>query len=406
MESTQPRVKILHLLDHSIPLQSGYTFRTQNILKSQQERGWEPVALTSMKHNIPAAKVGGLVEEINGIRFYRVPDEKPEGSGVLGQLKVMSSLRRRAREVMEIERPDILHIHSPVLNALPLLLPRPRKGLRIIYEIRAFWEDAAVDHGSYAERSWKYRMVRALETWVCRRVDKVVVICEGLKRDLVLRGIPEEKISIVANGVHAHDFSAPQERHEFRRRADSEQKMILGFIGSFYRYEGLDLLVKAFSIVSRKRDDLLLYLVGGGEVEAELRSLVTSLGLAGQVVFPGRVPHDQIPAIYAAMNVLVYPRKSMRLTELVTPLKPLEAMAVGKAVLASDIGGHRELIDNGRTGILFPPDNEERLASAILQLLSAPEETSALARRAQRWVMEERIWPVTTKVYSRVYGLD
>lgn len=406
MESTRPQTKILHLLDHSIPLQSGYTFRTQNILTSQRERGWEPIALTSMKHNIPAAQVSGPIEELNGIRFYRVPDRKPEESGVIAQLKVMWSLRRRAREVIEEERPDILHIHSPVLNALPLLLPKAPKGLRVVYEIRAFWEDAAVDHGSYGERSWKYRVVRALETWVCRRVDRIVVICEGLKRDLMLRGIPEEKISIVANGVHAHDFSAPQERHAIRVMAESERKTILGFIGSFYRYEGLDLLVKAFALVSKKRDDLLLYLVGGGEVEAELRSLVSSLGLAEKVVFPGRVPHVQIPAIYDAMNILVYPRKSMRLTELVTPLKPLEAMAVGKAVLASDIGGHRELIENGRTGILFPPDSEEELAAAILQMLAAPDDTADLAKRAQQWVLQERIWPVTTKVYSRVYGLD
>jgi len=316
----------------------------------------------------------------------------------------MAALARRIREVASLESPDVLHPHSPVLNALPALWAGRRLGLPVVYDIRAFWEDAAVDHGSYGPHSWKYRLVRAVETWVCRRADQVAVLCGGLKDDLTGRGIPGEKLTVVPNGISIEDFGHWEPNEQYRTAWSLAGKRVVGFIGSFYRYEGLDLLVKAFARLAPARPDLRLLLVGGGEVEGELRADVTRLALDEKVIMPGRLPHEVIPGIYGLTDVLAYPRHAMRLTELVTPLKPLEAMAQGKAIVASDIGGHRELIQHGRTGLLFRPDDASALAEALAALLDDGQLQRSLADEAARTVRQERSWDQTLSAYADIYA--
>ena len=183
-------LRILHILDHSIPLQSGYTFRTRAILREQRRLGWETFHLTSPKHAAP----GGPEEDVDGLHFYRTPQD----SGALARLPVVRELAlmrataRRLEEVARDVRPDILHAHSPVLNAIPALWVGRRLGIPVVYEVRAFWEDAAADHGTSREWGLRYRLTRALETFAMRRAGHVTTICEGLKQDIVSRGIPGE----------------------------------------------------------------------------------------------------------------------------------------------------------------------------------------------------------------------
>src|SRR5208283_1093791 len=316
------------------------------------------------------------------------------------ELNIMKFLARRIEEVARIEKPDVLHAHSPVLNALPALWVGRKLGIPVVYEIRAFWEDAAVDHRTYSQDSWKYKMVRALETWACRQATQVAVLCNGLKKDLVGRGIPEEKLTVVSNGINPEDFRPHDPDAELARSLGISGKKVLGFIGSFYRYEGLDLLIEAVAKLSATRDDLVLLLVGGGEMEAELRDQIEKMKLQGRVVLPGRIPHEKIPSIYSLIDILVYPRYSMRLTELVTPLKPLEAMAMAKPLVASDIGGHRELIIEGSTGLLFKPGDVSSLVKVLERLLDDAGLRNKLALQASHWVCENQTWAKTSSVYS------
>jgi PEP-CTERM/exosortase A-associated glycosyltransferase len=316
----------------------------------------------------------------------------------------MADLARRIREVVEQERPDLLHAHSPVLNALPALWVGRRLGIPVVYEIRAFWEDAAVDHGTYRQDSWQYRLVHAVESWVCRKADHVAVICQGLKGDLIERGMPAEHITVVANGIDLGNFHACPSTAEHRNAWGLAGKQVIGFIGSFYHYEGLDLLVDAVAHLTATRSDIVLFLVGDGPMAAALKAQIGRLRLEERVILPGKIPHDRIAAVYASMDILAYPRHSMRLTELVTPLKPLEAMAMGKAVVASDIGGHRELIHHGRTGLLFPAGSVAGLAEAIECLLNHQTLRESIARQATAWVYRERSWDKTTAVYSEIYS--
>lgn len=396
--------KILHILDHSLPLQSGYTFRSLNILRVQQSAGWHCAVVTSPKHDLHSGKQSQPEEEIAGIRHYRCPTDGAWKIPGVAELALMRALERRLIEVVGKEAPDILHAHSPILNVLPALRVAKRFRLPIIYEVRALWEDAAVDHGTYKEGSWKYRMTRALETWACRQVDQVTVLCDGLKADLKSRGVAADKLTAVPNGVQVDDFSAMAGDEEYKKAWRLDGKLVIAFLGSFYRYEGLELLVQAFAQLKQRRSDIVLLLVGGGEMEAELKSQIEALGLTDSVVMPGRIPHERIPAIYALADIFVYPRHSMRLTELVTPLKPLEAMAMGGVVVASDIGGHRELIRDGVNGLLIPAGGSDQLAGLLDLVLRNASLRETLGKQASTWVRRERSWEKLKDIYATVYA--
>lgn len=121
------------------------------------------------------------------------------------------------------------------------------------------------------------------------------------------------------------------------------------------------------------------------------------------MVFTGRVPHEQVQRYYSIIDVLVYPRLSMRLTDLVTPLKPLEAMAQGKLLAASDVGGHRELIRDGHNGVLFKTNDPRSLAEKVNALLQAPARWPALRQAGREYVETERNWVRSVAGYRPVY---
>jgi glycosyltransferase involved in cell wall biosynthesis len=179
---------------------------------------------------------------------------------------------------------------------------------------------------------------------------------------------------------------------------------VVGFIGSFYGYEGLDLLLQALPRMLEREPSIRLLLVGGGYQEQALKQQAATTGIADKIVFAGRVPHDEVQDYYNLVDVFAYPRHRTRLTETVTPLKPLEAMAQGRAVVASDVGGHRELIRDGETGRLFEAGNAAALADAVLALLEDHEGAAAMRAKARRFVEAERNWAASVQRYAGVYG--
>ena len=394
-------LRVLHILDHSIPLHSGYTFRTLSLLREQRRRGWETFHLTSPKHGGTQA----LEEEVDGWQFYRTPTPTARRLPGVSELALMRQLERRLQQVAQELRPDILHAHSPVLNAWPALRVGARLGIPVVYEVRAFWEDAAVDHGSTSEGSVRYRLTRAFETWALRRAHHVFTICEGLRSDIVARGIAASGVTVIPNAVDIDAFEpGGQPDLALKSRLGLADARVVGFIGSFYAYEGLDLLLDALPAILAKHPDTRLLLVGGGPADAALKAQATRMGLADKVVFTGRVPHAQVQSYYDLVDVLAYPRHSMRLTELVTPLKPLEAMAQGRVLVASDVGGHKELIRDGETGILFKAGSADALAAAVSRLLAEPESWPALRQAGRAFVEAERNWKTSVANYSSVYA--
>ncbi len=396
-------MKILHILDHSIPLHSGYTFRTRAILEQQRAQGWKTFHVTSAKHPYSDQ----LEEEVDGFLFHRTNTSSRllEKTPLLSQLSIITGLTRRISELIEEIKPDIIHAHSPALNGLAALRAAKKHNIPVVYECRAFWEDAAVDHGTSSEGGIRYRLTKALETYVFRHADALTTICEGLRTDIIARGIPGEKITVIPNAVDIQRFTFGAEPDsELRAKLGLNGKTVLGFIGSFYAYEGLPLLIASLPRILESIPNLCVLLVGGGPEETLLREQVTALGLTDHVIFTGRVPHKDVQAYYNQVDIFVYPRLKMRLTDLVTPLKPLEAMAQGRMVIASDVGGHKELIKDGQTGFLFKAGDHESLANTVTSLISEQHKWSTIQHAARSFVEQERNWQKSVGYYSVPYN--
>lgn len=379
----------LHVLDVSVPTLAGYTTRSRYIANAQAELGLEPVVVTSVRQENTR---GVDREEIDGIPYYRTrpPGDNGKPAAVTAEIH---RLRRRIVEVARAERPDVIHAHSSILCGIPGLLAARQIGLPCIYEIRSFWEDAAVDLGRTRVGSRRYRLTRAAETALARSVDGLVTICQGMADDLVERGIDHERICIVPNGVDTQRFTPLQRDEALAERLGVSGKTVVAYIGTFYPFEGVPSLVQALvSLIESGRDDVRGLIVGHGRTYDECRDIAAAAGLSEKIVHPGRVPHEEVQSYYSISDVLVYPRTRQRITELVTPLKPLEAMAMEKAVIASDVGGLRELVTHESNGLLYRAEDPTALEDAIVRLATDHGFRNELGRGARTHVSEQRQW--------------
>jgi len=394
-------INVYHILDHYQPLYSGYTFRTRSILTTQKKLGFTVEGFVSPLYS------EGLKDEevIDGIKFTR---SKPyfKSAGKIPVIRELLSVRKFSKDILKVlkSKPKgIIHAHSPVLNALSAYKVAKELGMPFVYEVRAFWEDAAVDMGKTKEKSLRYKLTKDMETSILRKADRVITICEGLKNDMIIRGIDKEKIFVVGNGVNLDVFSPKEKDISLIQKYNLQGKTVLGFIGSFYHYEGLDLLIKAMPLILKENKDVILMLVGNGTQFEKLQNLVKEMNLKNNVIFTDKVSHEQVTKYYSVIDVLVYPRNSIRLTELVTPLKPLEAMACGKAVIGSDIGGIKEVVPTEEVGLLFKAGNVSSLAECCLALLNDQDKRTSLGEKGRQYVVETRNWLNLIKQHETIY---
>jgi glycogen(starch) synthase len=391
-------MRILHVLDISIPMVAGYTSRSRYIVNNQKALGLDPVVLTSVRFD---NRLGCSMEELDGVRYHRTlppgapsPLARAMGDKPVGREGLeIDHLRRRIVDVVRREQPDLIHAHSSILCGIPAYLAARQVGLPMVYEIRAFWEDAAVDAGTNVEGSLKYRAIQAAETRLAERADALVGICQGIKGELMHRGLDGDDIFVVPNGVETDRFVPSPPDAAVRDKYGLAGKKVVAYIGTFAAFEGVPLLVQALvKLIKGGRDDLRGLIVGSGADYEVCRRIATEAGLADKILHPGLVPHAEVKGLYSVIDVLAYPRVSKRVTELVTPLKPLEALAMEKAVVASSVGGLRELIEDERTGLLHRPDDVDDLAAKIVRLVDDPALCARLGQQGRRDVLATRDW--------------
>jgi len=393
--------RVLHILDHSLPLHSGYTFRTRAILKAQQALGVEVRGVTGLRHYAP----GPDEESCDGLTFERTRGSASGPAG-LREWREIAAFAATIERVCHEWRPDILHAHSPALCGMAALRVARKLGIPLVYEIRAFWEDAAVGNGTAREGGVKYMLTRTLENHVVAGADAVVTICNGLRDDLIARGTDGARITVMPNGVDLALFGTPPAPDaELANQLRLGDGPVIGFIGSFYDYEGIDDLIAAMPALTRVHPQAKLLLVGGGPREEMLRAQAAASPAGDAIRFMGRVPHSEVERYYALCDVMAYPRKKSRLTDLVTPLKPLEAMAQLKLVAASDVGGHRELMRDGVTGTLFAPDDPAACAAALAGLLGDRSNWEARRSAGRAHVAQNHDWARNAARYLDVYQM-
>lgn len=395
-------MKVLHVLEYSRPNISGYSLRSDAIIRHQRKIGIETNQLTSQRYQ----DFKTLSEDVDGVVYQRTEKSTSLFSKIpfVNYLVHINHLAKRIEQAVLADKPDVIQAHSPMFNALAAVKVGKKYNIPVTYEVRALWEDAAVDTGKTKEGSLKYRMIKAIEQSAFEKVDAVSCICQGLKDDLIKRNIPAEKIFVTPNAVDIQNFKPSYQADEaLVSSLHLEGKKVLAFVGTFFKYEGLSYAIEAMKIIAKTRDDIHLLLVGAGNEDDNLKQQVVEAKLSDCITFVGRVPFEQVSRYYSLADLMVFPRESIRLTELVTPLKPLESMAQFKPVLASDIGGHRELIEDGKTGFLFAADNAEALADKIIAVIDDKALLTLVAEQGLSYVQEERNWLNTAKQYLPVY---
>ena len=395
-------MKVLHVLEYSPPNISGYSLHSRAILTHQRLCGIETAQMTSQRYQ----DFEQMQEQVDGFEFYRTAPTQSLLSKIplIGYLGYINHLAKRIEEVFLKERPQIIQAHSPMFNALAAAKVAKKYNVPVAYEVRALWEDAAVDTGKTKQGSLRYKLIKAIEQHAFNTVNKVSCICQGLKNDLQQRGIPSDKLFVTPNAVDIQQFKVITETDQaLSQEYKLGDKKVLAFIGTFFKYEGLAIAIRAMPEIIKARSDIHLLLVGGGNEEQDLKALTQSLNLEQYVTFIPRVPFEQVPRYYSLADALLFPRESIRLTELVTPLKPLESMAQKKPVFASDIGGHRELIDHGKTGILFAPDDPSALAKSVLDNIDNLPLLQQIADNGLEFVTTVRNWNNTANQYKLAY---
>jgi len=386
---------ILHLVQYSLPeIASGYTLRTQAIVREQRALGLDPIVVTSPRHP------EGDETEIDGVRHYRCRPEARRGFALLRDARRVHHLADRVIALAQA-RGDVrvLHAHSPVLCGMAALRAGRQLRLPIVYEVRGLWEEAMLRRGAWRRWLPRYRLARAMEVKVCRRADAVVAISRGLQEEFTARGVDAGRISVIPNGVDLDRFLPEVAPGSWREQHGIPDGPLILYLGALRDYEGVGLLLEAFPLIQRQHRKAQLAIVGGGEARERVGARANAL-CGVHLLAP--IPPDETPRAYAAADLVVYPRLSDRATERVTPLKPLEAMAMGKAIVASDVGGLRELLTDGGSAHLFPAGSVAGCAEACARLLGNAPERQRLGRAA-REVAARHDWQAVVRSYREVY---
>lgn len=405
-------MKALHILHRSVPGTHGYAIRSQEIVSNLKAKGVEPIVVTSPSQ-APAGDLDSESSEmIDGIRYFRSCGKllKPtlevkDGKYARASLRVLQNfnLFRMSLRLAREYKPEVIHAHSPFTCGLVGCLVGSITGIPVIYEMRGIWEDSHTSRYGMATTSIRYRAVRFLETVALKKANVCFAISEALKEEIISRGVSPDKVVIVPNGVDIRKFSPGPASDELVRSLNLEGKTVFGYIGTFFHYEGLDLLVEAFEALAPKFDSLNLMLVGDGELMPKLKELASKSSQRDRIIFTGRIRNDLIVDYYKLFDFLVLPRRDAREANLVTPLKPLEIMAMGKPLVASDVGGHKEIVIDGLNGVLFTHERVDALVEKCDDLISDPELRADFGGRSRIWVQENRDWSVLINKYLSIY---
>ena len=399
---------VLHVLDHSWPVLSGYSIRSRNLIAAQHRLGQPIVVITGPLHQIDDPAASDTV--VDGVDYLRTPIAGALASPalrrrwpVLREWATVQCLRDRILRLIDRQPVSIVYAHSPALCGLAGLQAARRRGLPFVYEVRAFWEDAAVDQSRTQTSSLRYQLTRALEGYVARKADAVAVIAQPMLAEFRERGVPAEKLFHVPNGVDADRLTPLARDQQLAKELGLDGTPVFGFFGSLYRYEGVAWLIRAAAELYSRGHRFQLLIIGSGEEEEVIRNAIREYSAEGYTRIIDRVPHDEITRYYSVVDVMVFPRLSVRLTEMVTPLKPLEAMSLKKAVLASDVGGHRELVEHDNTGLLFRSEDVADFCLQAERLISGPRLRQQLGERGREMILRDKDWKLLARRYLAIY---
>jgi glycosyltransferase involved in cell wall biosynthesis len=398
--------RVLHLLTNSLPYrQNGYSVRAQQIALAQRAVGLDPHLATRAGFPLSEGRAGAPAREhLDGVPYYRIRPDMP----LSGAPDVLATQTAAGLDALVAElRPAVLHPTTNHPNAQVALALRERYPLKVVYEVRGFLEETWVSRtGGDGATADRYVLGRDVETACMAAADAVVTLSETMKADIVARGIPVGQVVVVPNAVDPARFAPrPPDAALLARLGFERGETVLGYVSSMVAYEGIGYLIEATRILRDRGRRVRLLLVGDGEERGALEEQARALGLLDEGIarFTGRVPHGDVGAYYSIIDLFVVPRTNDRVSQLVTPLKPYEAMAMQRCLVVSGVGALLEIVQEGETGASFAPEDPVSLADAVDPLLDAPAERARLGANARAWVLEHRTWAHNGELYRALY---
>lgn len=297
---------------------------------------------------------------------------------------------------------EIIVAASNHITALPALTAARRLGLPFVYEVRGLWEVTQASSQPEWVGSERYQLMRKLEQQAAREADLVITLTEELADELASWGVPRERIEVVPNAVNAERFKPMATDTAIARELNLKPGVpVIGYAGSAVAYEGLILLIEALATLKKNGQAFIFVLVGDGKVIDSVKAKAKELGIEEECRFTGRVPFEQVPRYLSCMDILPIPRLSSPVTEMVSALKPLEAMAMGKALVLSDVSPHTTMAGpNRERARLFKKDSAQALSDALQALIDSPEERKRLGAAARAWIEQRRTWNHVTRRYA------
>ena len=407
---TAPRaaadLSVVYVASTSLPHHtSGYAARTHSILKAIQGSGVRLEAVTRPGYPLDrtdARENSGRQQPYSqdGVTYERLPGP-PVNSTALPEFIQRAS--ESIRKHIERTRPAVVHAASNYVNALPALIAARQAGLPFIYEVRGLWELTSSAKNAAWYGSERFELDRDLEIVTAREADAVIAISGTLKDELVSRGIDPDKIVIAPNSVDIERFTPLPRDMTLAEKYEIGDRKVLGYIGSLTVYEGLTDLVAAVARLRGQGLDVCAVIVGDGPVFAEVQEAARRLDVMDHVIMPGRVPPSEVSRWYSIFDVAVYPRRPMRVTEVVPPLKPLEAMAMELPVVASDVAAISETVCEERNGFLFRKGDIDSLVEVLTGVLADPDGATAMGRAARKDVQARFAWSEVARRLNTLY---
>lgn len=399
--------RVRYFLHNSLPYDSaGYATRTHGILTSLRQLGWEAGGVTRLGYPIdkpgydPTVAVGD--SEIDGVSYQRLLDGVTLPVRKTPVTRFVSEYVEAAERIVRRDRPAVLHAASNHWNGLAVAELARRYDLPSVYEVRGLWELTRASREPGYVNSQHYRSRVAIEAQAANACDRVITITDALAAEMVDRGVPADKITVVPNGVDTSRFSPLERDVELEDKLNLRDRTVIGYVGSVLDYEGIDLLIEAAERISGSREDVAFLIVGDGTAFPEIREQVISSGLEESVILTGRVPHDQVASYYSLIDICPFPRRPLPVCEIVSPLKPFEALAMGKAIIGANVAAISEIIDDGNTGVLFEKGNIDSLEEGLIRLVDDKHLRQSVGAAGLEWVRAERDW---AKLGGRVDAL-
>lgn len=402
------RNRILYCV-HATPAYSsnGYATRTRGVARGLSQLGKQirVIARSGYPWDSPTdiQKPQGRRTSvpIDGIEYVH---RTGKGLGVLNIREyVLQAADDFVREAL-MYRPSVIVAASNYVTALPALIAARRLGIPFVYEVRGLWEVSEATGRSNWQESDKYRIAVELESLVCREANLVLAITRQVANVIQSRGISRTKILVTPNAVASDEFLPfPKDRLLAAQHGIDIAKFTIGYMGSLVTYEGLETLIQASKTLDSLGISHQIVIAGSGSDEKQLKELALENRL-GAVKFLGRLPRDEMPRLTCLMDVIVIPRLSVPVTELVSPIKPLEAFSAARCVVLSDVEPHQDIAQDGSIASLFAAGDSNSLARVLADLEASPDERAAQGRRARTWAKAERNW--ATVLQAPVQQID